>query len=290
MHDVEGGHKFLPIKTKYWDPVTGEPPEADGSWDTCVVPTTNYQQMLRLLRLAAVGPAPVQVGDRGLDLRAAGQGDRADRRPRADADADLGRAAAHPDRADARPARPDHAPDQPAAGGGADRDDQGGQRCQSPLPAGAVARSRRPTCTTSPATSRSRSGRTRTRPSRTTSSAGCTSRRARSSSPASVSAVGWATVVEQDDLNIARMIEHHLRRPCSRHERKVHDMADIPWDELMDAAGDSDFAPIPQSDYDVKITEHGGDQVQHGQADVEDHVPRSRAARTRGASSGPSRR
>jgi len=46
MHDVEGGHKFLPIKTKYWDPVAGEPPEADGSWDTCVVPTTNYQQML----------------------------------------------------------------------------------------------------------------------------------------------------------------------------------------------------------------------------------------------------
>jgi hypothetical protein len=31
-------------------------------------------------------------------------------------------------------------------------------------------------------------------------------------------------------------------------------MADIPWDELMDAANDSDFAPIPQSDYDVKIT------------------------------------
>ena len=41
MHDVEGGHKFLPIKTKYWDPVGSEPPEADGSWDTCVVPTTN---------------------------------------------------------------------------------------------------------------------------------------------------------------------------------------------------------------------------------------------------------
>jgi len=30
-------------------------------------------------------------------------------------------------------------------------------------------------------------------------------------------------------------------------------MADIPWDDLMDAAGDSDFAPIPQGDYDVKI-------------------------------------
>jgi hypothetical protein len=32
-------------------------------------------------------------------------------------------------------------------------------------------------------------------------------------------------------------------------------MADIPWDELMDAANDSDFAPIPQGDYDVKIIE-----------------------------------
>jgi hypothetical protein len=30
-------------------------------------------------------------------------------------------------------------------------------------------------------------------------------------------------------------------------------MTSIPWDELMDAAGDSDFAPIPQGDYDVKI-------------------------------------
>jgi hypothetical protein len=32
-------------------------------------------------------------------------------------------------------------------------------------------------------------------------------------------------------------------------------MADIPWDDLMDAAKDSDFAPIPQGDYDVKIIE-----------------------------------
>jgi hypothetical protein len=32
-------------------------------------------------------------------------------------------------------------------------------------------------------------------------------------------------------------------------------MAEIPWDELMDAASTSDFAPIPQSDYDVKIIE-----------------------------------
>jgi Protein of unknown function (DUF669) len=32
-------------------------------------------------------------------------------------------------------------------------------------------------------------------------------------------------------------------------------MADIPWDDLMDAAEGSDYAPIPQSDYDVKIVD-----------------------------------
>src|SRR3954462_15928125 len=32
-------------------------------------------------------------------------------------------------------------------------------------------------------------------------------------------------------------------------------MAEIPWDDLMDAAEGSDFAPFPQGDYDVKIIE-----------------------------------
>lgn len=48
MFDVEGGHKFLPIKAVYWDPRTGEePPTPDGSWDTCVVQTTTYDTMLK---------------------------------------------------------------------------------------------------------------------------------------------------------------------------------------------------------------------------------------------------
>jgi len=47
MLDVEGGHRFLPIITKYWDPITEEPPTADGSWDTCVVPVRNYEDVLR---------------------------------------------------------------------------------------------------------------------------------------------------------------------------------------------------------------------------------------------------
>ena len=31
-------------------------------------------------------------------------------------------------------------------------------------------------------------------------------------------------------------------------------MTSIPWDELMDAAASSDFAPVPAGDYDLKIT------------------------------------
>ncbi len=58
MHDVEGGHKFLPIKVKYWDPMTSEPPEYDGSWDTCVVVTTSYDQMLRSFAWLQSGKHP----------------------------------------------------------------------------------------------------------------------------------------------------------------------------------------------------------------------------------------
>ena len=47
MIDVEGGHRFLKIVPKYWDPAREEPPEADGTWDTCVVQTREYDQMLR---------------------------------------------------------------------------------------------------------------------------------------------------------------------------------------------------------------------------------------------------
>lgn len=47
MIDAEGGHKFLPIVPRYWDPARESPPEADGSWDTCVVQATSFDQMLR---------------------------------------------------------------------------------------------------------------------------------------------------------------------------------------------------------------------------------------------------
>jgi hypothetical protein len=48
MVDVEGGHRFLPIVSRMWDPALEAPPEADGSWDTCVVQTTSYDQMLKV--------------------------------------------------------------------------------------------------------------------------------------------------------------------------------------------------------------------------------------------------
>lgn len=47
MLDVEGGHKFLPINVKYWDPIRERPPVADGTWDTCVVPIQDYDTVLK---------------------------------------------------------------------------------------------------------------------------------------------------------------------------------------------------------------------------------------------------
>jgi hypothetical protein len=46
MLDVEGGHRFLNIKPIFWDPKTQEPPIADGTWDTAVVPTLTYHDVL----------------------------------------------------------------------------------------------------------------------------------------------------------------------------------------------------------------------------------------------------
>jgi hypothetical protein len=47
MLDVEGGHRFLPIVVKYWDPLREEPPVADGTWDTCVVQVRNYDDVIK---------------------------------------------------------------------------------------------------------------------------------------------------------------------------------------------------------------------------------------------------
>jgi hypothetical protein len=47
MLDVEGGHRFLPINVKYWDPLTEEPPLADGTWDTVVVKVNQYDIVMK---------------------------------------------------------------------------------------------------------------------------------------------------------------------------------------------------------------------------------------------------
>jgi len=47
MLDVEGGHRFLPIVTKYWDPMREEPPVADGTWDTVVVTVRDYDVVMK---------------------------------------------------------------------------------------------------------------------------------------------------------------------------------------------------------------------------------------------------
>lgn len=47
MLDVEGGHRFLPITVKYWDPIREEPPVADGTWDTVVVQVRDYDVVMK---------------------------------------------------------------------------------------------------------------------------------------------------------------------------------------------------------------------------------------------------
>jgi hypothetical protein len=47
MLDVEGGHRFLPINVKYWNPMTEEPPQADGTWDTTVVTVRDYDVVIK---------------------------------------------------------------------------------------------------------------------------------------------------------------------------------------------------------------------------------------------------
>jgi hypothetical protein len=47
MLDVEGGHRFLPINVRYWDPMTEEPPQADGTWDTVVVQVRDYDVVIK---------------------------------------------------------------------------------------------------------------------------------------------------------------------------------------------------------------------------------------------------
>lgn len=55
MLDVEGGHRFLPIVAKYWDPMLEEPPLADGTWDTVVVTVRDYDTVLKAYQWLQAG-------------------------------------------------------------------------------------------------------------------------------------------------------------------------------------------------------------------------------------------
>lgn len=55
MLDVEGGHRFLPINVKYWDPLREAPPVADGTWDTCVVLVNEYDTVLKAYEYLRLG-------------------------------------------------------------------------------------------------------------------------------------------------------------------------------------------------------------------------------------------
>jgi len=55
MLDVEGGHRFLPVVVKYWDPLREAPPVADGTWDTCVVQVRDYDTMIKTYQWLQLG-------------------------------------------------------------------------------------------------------------------------------------------------------------------------------------------------------------------------------------------
>lgn len=55
MLDVEGGHRFLPIVVKYWDPLREEPPVADGTWDTVVVQVRDYDTVIKTYQWLQLG-------------------------------------------------------------------------------------------------------------------------------------------------------------------------------------------------------------------------------------------
>jgi hypothetical protein len=45
--DVEASARFLNVNKIYWNPMTSAPPEADGTWDTCVVAVQDFDTALQ---------------------------------------------------------------------------------------------------------------------------------------------------------------------------------------------------------------------------------------------------
>lgn len=56
--DAEGGARFTPSRKTVWDPTAGGPPEADGSWETCVVYVRDYDTVQRVYQWLSSGQHP----------------------------------------------------------------------------------------------------------------------------------------------------------------------------------------------------------------------------------------
>lgn len=56
--DVEAASRFLPIRKVSWNPAKEEPPVDDGTWDTAVVPTKNWDTVQKAYQWLASGKHP----------------------------------------------------------------------------------------------------------------------------------------------------------------------------------------------------------------------------------------
>ena len=56
--DTESAARFLKTKKVYWDPITEEPPEDDGTWETCIVTVDNYRVAARAYEYLKAGKHP----------------------------------------------------------------------------------------------------------------------------------------------------------------------------------------------------------------------------------------
>lgn len=56
--DAEGGIKFTPSTKVMWEDVNEPPPDHDGSWETCVVQITEFEDLLKVYRWLESGKHP----------------------------------------------------------------------------------------------------------------------------------------------------------------------------------------------------------------------------------------
>lgn len=56
--DAEGGAKFTPTKKIVWNPETDDPPEDDGTWETCIVHVVDFQTVKKVFNVLNSGKHP----------------------------------------------------------------------------------------------------------------------------------------------------------------------------------------------------------------------------------------